>query len=868
MLVAASRLSESASTFNLSQAAAKFIKAYRNNIMKRPEEVAYCEIEVDPSAYFMEMATDLISSLIPINHDSDFSSPSEDQTRVLTPITMAGYMGQHLKHLRKIFPNHPDWIDLEWNEYPAWWTAIRGNFISRATNYQMVNAPDGVYSTKTSPLYADLRKYGGKIKDSMGGKVPLWDLRHAFIWLITQAAPNNDYVEKFAYIGNTYDAVGRGGEVKFMKILKWVYDARLRVLNTPWVQSKTTTISAMPRAPNDDPYFDFFFQYGSFALCNKGLSRSAQQVRDGLQHVAYPSLHNIKHTSVTTKITNVLRMVKGSIFPRMSKEEINLTSAKSMRQAGITEMVLCSDLSVFDVCAISGHALPQNTLPSYVDFMNPQHGIAARNLLNGRKDIGAEIIQPSLMLITEGMADGDAFIDALLEEMYHTNIPEFMPDGHLRPVLELMAASVIRHQNQLIKDCKVTNQITSAMVDVIDELRKKGLLPANFSATSNLNALLHFSTVIEDKYTEDVKSTQIKRMGGPGSPSAELYNKISDMDANIKTLIEDRHRLLMEVTNSRGVLSEMEQHVRRLEQELQAARSQLARTNHKLTAFGTPSPSKRQREDEYQYPSFNGATDDAAMQSTGAASTGTGLIPPPPPPPPPPTTQTTTTSTTYAAATSTTAAPIPPPPPPPPPPATANVTNLHFPPRPPRIQNITQPVRIITNVLGESNRSRIINEGSGDAGVKLSKLFETMSTDGGIVEEAFGSSSFRNNGKNQALYKYCLELAQRVGQPNHFEVLANRERRYSTMAVFAAASDLEQACVDKLFEFEGTTEAEDKLKRKPKQRNVTGMGKRIRTYKKRIKDARRLPGSGCDGVHLMELAALEQLEAENNMVVG
>ena len=46
----------------------------------------------------------------------------------------------------------------------------------------------------------------------------------------------------------------------------------MKILNTPWVQSKTKKITAMPRSLHNDPYFDFMFQYGAFALCDKAPS--------------------------------------------------------------------------------------------------------------------------------------------------------------------------------------------------------------------------------------------------------------------------------------------------------------------------------------------------------------------------------------------------------------------------------------------------------------------------------------------------------------------------------------------------------------------------------------------------------------------
>ena len=78
--------------------------------------------------------------------------------------------------------------------------------------------------------------------------------------------------------------------------------------------------------------------------------------------------------------------------------------------------------------------------------------------------------------------------------------------------------------------------------------------------------------------------------------------------------------------------------------------------------------------------------------------------------------------------------------------------------------------------------------------------------------------------------------------------------------VIDTASALKQACVDKLFQFEGTTEAAVHRNHKPKGRNMTGMGAQIRAYKRRIKATKRLLGRQYDDVQLMDLADVIMLE--------
>ena len=69
--------------------------------------------------------------------------------------------------------------------------------------------------------------------------------------------------------------------------------------------------------------------------------------------------------------------------------------------------------------------------------------MAAINVLH-RHAPNSKIILPNLDLIGQGMEDG--FVIALLEEIFHTKIKEFMLTGHLYCVHKLFAVGAICHQ--------------------------------------------------------------------------------------------------------------------------------------------------------------------------------------------------------------------------------------------------------------------------------------------------------------------------------------------------------------------------------------------------------------------------------------
>ena len=93
--------------------------------------------------------------------------------------------------------------------------------------------------------------------------------------------------------------------------------------------------------------------------------------------------------------------------------------------------------------------------------------------------------------------------------------------------------------------------------------------------------------------------------------------------------------------------------------------------------------------------------------------------------------------------------------------------------------------------------------------------------------------------KDKSFLVTCLELAVFAGDTEHVNTLSNYAS-LDKVSVTNAASNLEDSVVDKLFEFEDTSRKIDAATPgKGHGRNVSGSGlaKRIRLYKNRIKEA-------------------------------
>lgn len=81
---------------------------------------------------------------IPTNFDDNFN-PTGDSNRCLTTNTLLGYVGQHLKFIRKENPLHRSFINLETKDFPLWYTELRDSFKKEHDRF-IKSCSNGMYS--------------------------------------------------------------------------------------------------------------------------------------------------------------------------------------------------------------------------------------------------------------------------------------------------------------------------------------------------------------------------------------------------------------------------------------------------------------------------------------------------------------------------------------------------------------------------------------------------------------------------------------------------------------------------------------------------------------------------------------------------
>lgn len=372
--------------------ALRLFHAFRKS-MDLPTEPTYTELEEDNLQMFFLSWGDWVSRrAIPLNFDEDLMPPKGSKSkRCVVPSTIGGYMSEIMQYLRREFNQHEEFKCLKnkQDSAPDWWAPLRASIEKRCDNFQKLYVGDYTFGTEDiRPLYFDLGDEGDLDDDDLDFDDGLnvnettnflrrCDLKSVIIRLVREATSNNNNLEKNAWLVTRYDAIGRGGEVKFQSYLDWKVDYHLRCVDTKWKESKTMKIHAMPRIVADSFLQDFFWANGAFAMVENGLMRTPSQVQNGLGNVVFPSLHSIRDDYVADKITAVVR---DNIPANVPEAVRKLHSSKSLRKGAITEVSLHPEMNVFSTCARTGHSTKAN-LDSYLDPMNLTRGLPAAQVM-------------------------------------------------------------------------------------------------------------------------------------------------------------------------------------------------------------------------------------------------------------------------------------------------------------------------------------------------------------------------------------------------------------------------------------------------------------------------------------------------------
>ena len=261
---------------------------------------------------------------------------------------------------------------------------------------------------------------------------------------------------------DTFDACGRGGEVKFQNYNDWRFDHLLQVVDAPWQETKILDCYSRAGLSDDDWLFDFYVQKGAFYMCEKGLYRTDEQVKKGFEHAVYPSLHARSDNSVAKIISNIL---KKEVANKLGEdwEDLERVTSRGLRSGSVSQLSMFPNITVFQATALTGHSI--GNLRSYLDQRNLVKALPAANAIHQNKSLYTESVLPTLQSISAdpGSANEEVF-KKLMGSMFTVSIEDFSPGGKHYIILVTCALSLIRHYRDIIKDCGAANVVTRKLV--------------------------------------------------------------------------------------------------------------------------------------------------------------------------------------------------------------------------------------------------------------------------------------------------------------------------------------------------------------------------------------------------------------------
>lgn len=578
-------LGQAPSSYATTQSGLRLAKAYRK-LRQLPENVVEAEIAEDNIIHYMSsLCCWAAVTPIPKYFDDNLQPSTPGSMQCCTTETLIGYIGQHYWGIRAKFPDHIEWKNLGNKDHPQWWTNIRTSFITESTRFQMFDGGEYIFGgNETRPLYRDL---GGGNKDDISSQC---DLNYVLKNLLKTAKRGDNHMETSLQILLTYDSIGRGGEVKFQDVTDWNWDYLLNVTDTGWSESKTLNAYAMARIPDENPLFDFYFQLGAYAMCEKGLYRSQEQIANNLLNKVFCNLHAIQNNSVTGKITDAIR---ANLPAGLTEAERRKYSAKSLRQGGITTLSMHKDINVFTANARTGHSTGTSN-DSYLDKKNPARGLPAAHALHGRADIHTAVVVPRL---NEALGEANEVQAlALVAAMFPSvNIPDFEVDGRLRIVLKTAAASMLRHYTKAKKMAN-NNRVCDMMEKAAVTAAIKDDLYPGISPQELLGV---WSKIIAKDYDDRLRIANVASMGT--SNQVDLNAVIAQLASDVREMKEDKRALVMELASTKSLISQRDN-------EINALRNENIELSRRLSLFKTasnnanftPPPAHRPRNQQEQ----------------------------------------------------------------------------------------------------------------------------------------------------------------------------------------------------------------------------------------------------------------------------
>ena len=298
----------------------------------------------------------------------------------------------------------------------------------------------------------------------------------------------------------------------------------------------------------------------------------------------FPSLHSIQDKAVAKKITAAIRKYMPPLLRKESKDKL---TSRSLRQGAITELSIHSAITLFQVCARSGHSTG-TSLDSYIDKRNVAKILPTANALHQQHNIFAKVVLPQLESL---VADIFPPIGSLMTAMYTVSIPEFQPGNRLYPILKICMVSIIMHHIDFERDCLPQKRVSSMLRNAAARAKiSDPRVPQKLGLQEVLN---YWSKQIKADFQNQLEVSKIESVANETGNQQQLCNMLVDL---AKEVGESRKEISEMRTSFNDVVLENASHkatISTMGSEMNDMKHRLQIAERKVSQLRTPPPPQK-----------------------------------------------------------------------------------------------------------------------------------------------------------------------------------------------------------------------------------------------------------------------------------
>jgi hypothetical protein len=332
-------------------------------------------------------------------------------------------------------------------------------------------------------------------------------------------------------------AVGRGGEVAFLRYDLFWWDDIYLCPEVIWARLKTTMQQPIYLQGCCDGYLcDIYHSMGSYFALEDGLFR-LDLSNPRKNRLVFPDLRGVTTDTVASRMTTLIRA-------HSAPELRQRNQSRSIRVGSNTTLASHPDVLPEEQRNAGGFKSGYNT--DLYTRMNPKLGMTAANALAGYKNARKMVYPPSLDSLA-GLVDGNG-LDRLMEKLYLISVPQFLPHGALRTFLQTATAKLIMEHPSMIADLGRDNKMVKKLVE---SMTKAKLAATPGEAAQRLD---HWSNVIRKDYR--TKNNLI-----PSATDATLLEVVQQQSVIINQLVLSNGNMERQMEKQTGEIASLRETV-------------------------------------------------------------------------------------------------------------------------------------------------------------------------------------------------------------------------------------------------------------------------------------------------------------------